>query len=369
MSSKRFQLVYIGRSRLQRNRANLLQTLQMVRAFEAIDVPTRLYLPPWPRSLVLQDRLNDFGIDSALDIRPSQLLHSRWKNRPFVWFHQRMLRQADALYVRSVPISLLLCAQNLPHYLEIHDTETLPQGQIDAIVQHHRSGLIRWFVPISAAAANDLIAAGADPERIRVAPSGVDLHAFANIPPFQPHPDGLPRIVYPGTLSHDRGLRIFEALAQANLAQITLIGEQEDRPRSIRNLDVMPFVPHREIPQWYGRCDLVLLPYQNDLRHVACISPIKLFESMAAGRPIIASDLPPIREVLEHERSALLIDPEDVEAWFAAVRRLQREPELALRLAHAAKEKAQNYSWTKRAELIAKTCGWLQETTGRGEPA
>lgn len=360
MSSKRFQLVYIGRSRLQRNRANLLQTLQMVRAFEAIGVPTRLYLPPWPTSLTLRDRLNDFGIDASLDIRPSRLLHSRWKNRPFVWFHQRMLRQADGLYVRSVPISLLLCAKSLPHCLEIHDTETLSQEQIDAIVQHHRSGLIRWFLPISAAAAKALIAAGANPERLLVAPSGVDLQPFADIPQFQPQMGaGLPRIVYPGTLSQDRGLRIFEVLARNNMAQITLLGEQEDTPRRMCNLTVMPFVPHRDIPQWYGRCDLVLLPYQNNLRHVACISPIKLFESMAAGRPIIASDLPPIREILEHERTALLVDPEDIDAWSAAVRRLQEEPELALRLALAAKDKARNYSWTKRAERIARACGWL----------
>jgi glycosyltransferase involved in cell wall biosynthesis len=359
MSNQPFKLIYIGRSRLQRNRANLLQTLHMVRAFDAIGVATRLYLPPWPSDLVLQERLDDFGIDSALDVHPSQLLHSRWKNRPFVWFHQRMLRRADALYVRSVPISLLLSTRELPHHLEIHDTASVRQDQLKAIVQSHRQGLIRWLVPISEAAASDLIAAGADKNRILVAPSGVDLNAFATIAPFRPQTEGLPRIVYPGTLSRDRGLGIFEALAQNEMAEITLLGDQEDTPKSLSRLKVVNFVPHREVPNWYGRCDVVLLPYQKNLRHAASISPIKLFEAMAAGRPIIASDLPTIREILEHEKTALLVEPTDTGGWIAAVRRMQCEPDLASRLAQAAKAKAVEFSWEKRAERIARTCGWL----------
>jgi glycosyltransferase involved in cell wall biosynthesis len=359
MSRLPFQLIYIGRSRLQRNRANLLQTLHMIRAFAAIGISARLYLPPWPRSLVLHERLKDFGIDTALDIRPSQLLHSRWKNRPFVWFHRRMLRRADAVYVRSAPISMSLCSQKLPHHLEIHDTDTLTPNQLQAIVQNHRGGLIRWLVPISEAAAGDLIEAGADRERILVAPSGVDLRSFAAIAPLDLGPRRLPRIVYPGRLSHDRGLGIFEALAREEIAEITLLGEQEDKPRNLPQLTVMPFVPHREIPEWYGRCDLVLLPYQQNLRHAACISPIKLFEAMAAGRPIIASDLPAIREILEHEKTALLVNPSDVAAWLGAVRRLTGDPELARRLAQAAKAKSTEYSWEKRAERIAVSCGWL----------
>lgn len=353
-------LVYIGRSRLHRNRANLLQTLHMIRAFENIGVPARLYLPPWPKSLALRERLREFGIDSPQDIRASHLLHSRWKNWPFVWFHRRLLRQAKALYVRSPALSLALCAKSLPHHLEIHDTDALPQAQLDTLIRKHQDGVIRWLIPISEAAAQFLRDVGGAEERILVAPSGVDLCAFASVPAFAPPDNRLPRIVYPGRLSHDRGLGIFEALAEKEVAQVTLLGDQENTPKNLAGLKVIPCVPHREVPHWYGRSDYVLLPYQKSLQHSASISPIKLFEAMAAGRPIIASDLPAIREILAHEKTALLVRPDAIDGWISAIRRLQNEPELARSLAFAAKEKAGDYSWENRAERIARTCGWLE---------
>lgn len=360
MSRRDFRLVYIGRSRLQRNRANLLQTLHMVNAFTVLGLDTTLYLPPWPRSLNVQQRLHDFGIDSPLDIRASQWLHSRWKNTPFVWFNRRLLRQADAVYVRSPAVSLALCARNLPHCLEIHDTDALAADQLATLTAKHRQGVIRWLIPISAAASRVLGEAGAEANRILVAPSGVDLQAFASIAPCEAGSARVPRIVYPGSLSHDRGLGIFENLAERAVADITLLGEQHDHPKALPLLKVMPFVPHREVVAWYGKADMVLLPYQRDLQHAGSISPIKLFEAMAAGRPIVASDLPAIREILRHEQNALLVDPADTEAWIAAIRRLQDEPALANRLALAAREKARDYGWEQRAERIARACGWLE---------
>ena len=355
-----FQLVYISRSRLQRNRANLLQTLHMVNAFEAIGLHAQLYLSPWPKTMRLNDRLRDFGIERALDVRSSQLLHSRWKTRPFIWLHQRLLRRADAIYVRAVPVSLLLAQRGLPHVLEIHDTEKLSEAELDAVSVYHREGLIRWLVPISRSAQSVLIDAGAIAERILVAPSGVDLPAFGGLPPFTPPVSRLPHIVYPGSLSRDRGLGIFEDLVEQGVAQVTLLGEQTDPPRQLSGLKVLPFVPHREIPSWYGRADYVLLPYQTHLQHAASISPIKLFEAMAAGRPIIASDLPAIREILTHEDNALLVDPADVQAWLAAVQRLRVDPQLASRLAKAGQALAAHFGWEQRARNIAQACGWLQ---------
>jgi glycosyltransferase involved in cell wall biosynthesis len=79
-----------------------------------------------------------------------------------------------------------------------------------------------------------------------------------------------------------------------------------------------------------------------------------MFEAMAAGRPIIASDLPTIREVLKHEHNALLVEPHDLEAWSQAVNRLRLDRSLAVRLATNARAEARNYSWVERASRIAR---------------
>jgi glycosyltransferase involved in cell wall biosynthesis len=79
---------------------------------------------------------------------------------------------------------------------------------------------------------------------------------------------------------------------------------------------------------------------------------LKLFEYMAAGRPIVASDLPAIREVLHHEVDALLVAPDDPVALAAGIERLLADPVLARRLAAASLAAVPNYSWDRRAERL-----------------
>ena len=73
---------------------------------------------------------------------------------------------------------------------------------------------------------------------------------------------------------------------------------------------------------------------------------------MAAERPIVASDLPSIREVLTDGSNALLIPPGDAGALADAIERLLADPELAARLARAAKDEMPAYSWERRAERL-----------------
>jgi glycosyltransferase involved in cell wall biosynthesis len=81
-------------------------------------------------------------------------------------------------------------------------------------------------------------------------------------------------------------------------------------------------------------------------------SPLKLFEYLAMGRPIVASDLPAIREVLTHEQTALLVPAGDAAALAAAIGRLADDRVLAGRLASNAAALAPHYSWEARAERL-----------------
>jgi glycosyltransferase involved in cell wall biosynthesis len=79
---------------------------------------------------------------------------------------------------------------------------------------------------------------------------------------------------------------------------------------------------------------------------------LKLFDYMASGTPIIASDLPSLGEVLRDESNALLVPPGDAEAFARALRRLADGPALGARLSGQAKQESGAYAWELRAQRI-----------------
>ncbi|HET6756004.1 MAG TPA: glycosyltransferase [Burkholderiales bacterium] len=347
-----YDIVYLGRARLQRSRANLIQMLQTAAAFKALGSGIKVFIPPWRGRLRLPEALADLGVDPALEVIGSPLLHPRWDFWPFVFFHRRLLKETSVIYTRVADISRALAASGLAHHLEVHDVDTLTNKRTLArVVGHHRRGVIRTLIPISHAAADRLVAAGADRARIHVAHSGVKLEAFAHVSPFDPATLERPRIVHLGKLSAPRGLNIFRHLAVQGSCAITIVsGDTIDLPNAVS----LPAVPPAKVPEWYSKSDVVLLPYQPNVETAASMSPVKMFEAMAAGRPIIASNLATIREVLTHEQTALLVEPGDLDAWERALNRLRAERGLAISLAQNARAEAAKYSWICRAQGILR---------------
>jgi glycosyltransferase involved in cell wall biosynthesis len=80
---------------------------------------------------------------------------------------------------------------------------------------------------------------------------------------------------------------------------------------------------------------------------------MKLFSYMAAGRPIVASNLPSLREVLTEE-SAVFFTPDDPESLASAIRYICDSPERGALLAERAKTDVLRYSWDARARYILK---------------
>ena len=82
-------------------------------------------------------------------------------------------------------------------------------------------------------------------------------------------------------------------------------------------------------------------------------SPIKIFEYMAAKKPILASNIEVLREVLVHKKNSFLCDPNDHKAWQAGLRRLLSDRELANQLADRAfADLNEKYTWSKRARCL-----------------
>jgi glycosyltransferase involved in cell wall biosynthesis len=98
--------------------------------------------------------------------------------------------------------------------------------------------------------------------------------------------------------------------------------------------------------------DVVVLPNPASTISTRFTSPLKLFEYMASGRPIVASDLPSIREVLRDGESAILVNAGDAQALTDGLRRLRDDQALGARLARRALEEVSRYTWDERARRL-----------------
>jgi len=132
--------------------------------------------------------------------------------------------------------------------------------------------------------------------------------------------------------------------------------EQADTLGIRERVAFLGVVQRDDVPEVVGSFDIALQP-----RSVAHASPLKIFEYMALGRAIVAPDQPNIREVLCHERDALLFAPNNPKAMTAAILRLASEPELRVRLGNAAREKiiSRDYTWAGNAARVLAVANTL----------
>jgi glycosyltransferase involved in cell wall biosynthesis len=120
----------------------------------------------------------------------------------------------------------------------------------------------------------------------------------------------------------------------------------------IDRVDFRGYVPYAEVRHELEQAAVAVLPLPDEPVARYFTSPLKLFDYMAAGVPIVASDLPALREVLVDGENALLVRPDDPAALADGIERLLADPALARRLADRARRDARAYTWEARAAQL-----------------
>jgi glycosyltransferase involved in cell wall biosynthesis len=199
-------------------------------------------------------------------------------------------------------------------------------------------------------------------ERARVVPNGCDVSPGEwSAPPV----NGAPRVVYAGQLYPWKGVDVLvEAMAAVPEARLVIAGgmpgERDlERLRALvserglrERTEMLGTVSQARVAEELQKASVVVVPFLRTAMTERHTSPLKVFEAMAAGRPIVASDLPSSREVLRHGETALLVPPDDAAALAAALTRLLADHALAERLARGAFAEAPRFSWDARAQAL-----------------
>lgn len=371
-------------------RANGVQIVKTAAALARSGTPTTLFVrqsDPRPTPEIL--RL--YGVDGApdLDVRRVRVLHRRGSFLvPRLAFLGRAVataaraaRRGAIVYTRDLQLADLLLrvpgtARRVVY--EAHAVESVmyeergllygTAAEVDpgktARLRQRESRVWRRAGGFLATTAGirDSFAASFGPREADVIPNGCDVPDDRTFPGL---PEGEPRILYAGQLYPWKGVDVLvEAMARLGRGRLVILGGMPgegdtervralvDRVGLTARTEMPGLVPQAEVAAELRRATIVVVPFLRSAMTERHTSPLKAFEAMAAGRAIVASDLPSTREVLRHGETAWLVPPGDAAALAFGLTRLLDDRAGAGRLARGAWDEAPRYSWDARARRL-----------------
>jgi glycosyltransferase involved in cell wall biosynthesis len=277
--------------------------------------------------------------------------------------------KVDLVYARDLAGAAIAAALGMPFLFESHGVPSAP-WQRALLRRFVAAPSCRGVVAISEALREDLAREGLVPATVAtvVAHDACDA-AFGRAP--RAELAAPPRVGYVGNLYRGRGVELVLELARRMPAcRFELIcGNDADlaRVRALGidlgvgdNLVLHGFVPPARLGELYAGLDVVLMPFPREgVRAMGAsdtsrwCSPMKMFEYMASGVPMVSSDLPVLGEVLADGVNALIAPAGDAAAWQAAIERLLGDAALRVRLAtRAQQDLRREHTWTARAERV-----------------
>ncbi len=258
-----------------------------------------------------------------------------------------------------------------------HWTKSLKHPTLAEQIENLNTKTADVVVVVSQPLKNHLVESGVDPDKILINPNGVDPERYS---PTQGDSEIKKKfdlenktvIGFIGTFGKWHGAEI---LARAyglliktypdyrKTTQLLMIGDGVTMPlvkneieyfNTAGNAILTGTVPQEEGPAYLAACDLLASPHVPNPDGTPFFgSPTKLFEYMAMGTGIIASDLDQIGEVLQHDHTAWLVKPGDAESLMFGLKTMIDNPETSQRLGEAARrEVVAKYTWKEHTRKI-----------------
>jgi glycosyltransferase involved in cell wall biosynthesis len=358
---------------------------------------TVLHLPPGPEAqaavLAVKEFTDTLGAGDSLpgEFRRILLnrdllrqLRRRFDDDPpdFIYERASLYGTAGAVLAGELGRPLLI-ELNAPLAVEQSTYRATGLGELAADAERWALARADAVLAVSEPLREFVIGLGVDPGRVHTVPNGVDASLFR---PGPPDPevrarwrlgDG-PLLGFVGGLRPWHGVEVLPGLL-GRLARVhpgvrlAIVGdgplraglERDLLERGLARAAVFTgSVPHEEVPALIRLFDVALVPYPRP-EHPFYFSPLKLFEHMACGVPVVAAALGQIAEVVRDGETGLLYPAGDVEALAAACERLLADPALGRRLGRAAAEEIHaRYTWDHNVARVAELARSL--AAGRG---
>jgi glycosyltransferase involved in cell wall biosynthesis len=376
------RLLYLADIRFPLERANGIQTFETCRALAARGHEVTLLVRPDtstpprdPWFFYGAERVPGFTIDRIASV-PESMRRACYVTTAL---GRVIARSGDVVFTRDLGLASLALgvprsrrpalvyeahgyapavSQELPRLL---GTSARPSPRKLARLARRESRVWRraeGYVTLTSAHRSELVARFG-PRDAAVVPDGTRLPRVRR---FEPPPAGLPMVGYAGHLYPWKGVDVLiEAIARRpDLRGLVVGGHPGERDlarlqalahaRGIADrVEFTGWRPPQDVAASLARCHALALPNVRSTISERYTSPLKLFDYLAAGRPIVASDLPAIREVLTDQVNGLLVEPGRADVLADALGRVLDDGALAERLSRKAFDDADRYSWDARA--------------------
>jgi glycosyltransferase involved in cell wall biosynthesis len=212
------------------------------------------------------------------------------------------------------------------------------------------------------------VAGGADRSKVEELANGVDTDRFhPGVPRSDPADPGVVTVGFVGSLRPWHGIELlvqaFAGLDQSKRRwRLMIVGDGPMMP-GVKELTaslgmneqtlLTGAVAPDDVPKCLASIDIAVAPYPKEGTNY--FSPLKLFEYMAAGRAIIASDIGQIQRVVDDGRTGVLVPPGDIEALTSAIARLGNDPVMRSAMGSAARARAlSHHTWDKVIERVVE---------------
>jgi len=376
------KLAYVTNSRLPTEKAHGHQIVRMCREFADQGIEVSLI---WPKrkNLVKEDLFSYYKVEKKFKIReivcPDFIQFAKFLG-PVSYFMQSLaflsnlrglkLDSKTAIFTRKPEIAWYFKKHGHKVAFECHDW--FGRSKSLALFLLRKMDII---ITTNSYIKEEFIKNNFPKEKILVCPNGVDLEIFS---PEVSRVEALKRLpakdladkkvlVYTGsfkTMGQGKGLEeILEALKRLNDKSLFFIAvggspkhllEYRALAESLGLGSQTLFLGHQsqsDLGVMQKAADILLMPFPDKAHYRYFMTPLKMFEYLVAGLPIIASDLPSIREILTEENS-FFCRPDDIDSLMESIKEVLGNQTEANKRALRASADAKEYAWQKRAEKI-----------------
>jgi glycosyltransferase involved in cell wall biosynthesis len=369
------KIAYVANVRMPTEKAHGVQIMQMCRAFSQVGHEVTLVVPA-RRNTIEKTVWEFYGVEPSFQIVYVPIVDfitwDKWLGNLALWLETLWFGLAarrvvaslkpDVVYSRD-PLSSAWVPSRFRRVFEAHD---FPNRFLWLYRQLWRR--CDRIVALTAGLRDRFASFGLPTDRLVVAHDAVDPERF-ECPETQAEarealhlPQGF-MAVYVGALYPQKGsLDLLEAARHVSSGvKIAIVGgtgellEQfQTRAAELKltNVFLPGQVPHAGVALWLRAADVAVLPNRGGSDYAErYTSPMKLFEYLAAGLPVVTSDLPTVREVLQPDE-AVFTPPEDPGALAERLNELSWSPAEVIRLEEVSRRLAQSHTWRSRAEFV-----------------